>query len=419
MNLIKSKYQVDVRKIVIFGAGKIGRSFIGQLFGRGGYKVVFVDVDPVIVARLNSQGNYRVIIKGEKDEEIIVRNVQAISAVNMQEVIEAVSTAGILAVSVGRNALEKVIPVIAAGLELRYNKNFSCPLDIIIAENMRAAGDFMKEQLIKNLPLEYPIEKLVGLVETSIGKMVPIMTLAELEKDPLMVYAEPYNALILDGKGFKSPIPDIKGLAPKNNIKAWVDRKAFIHNLGHATAAYYGYYQHPEAVYMYEVLDDSKVFRFTRDVMLQSADILRTAYPDDFTASDLEDHIDDLIFRFRNKALRDTIFRVGQDLIRKLSANDRFMGSIHLAMQYRMPYDMILKAMTFGLCFTAKNEAGNSFPSDITFLSSLEKDFELTLIELLGYDPVLDLPVIEKLKELYKVQFKKFSNLPDHSPGCV
>jgi mannitol-1-phosphate 5-dehydrogenase len=408
MRLTQNKSQVEVRKIVIFGAGKIGRSFIGQLFGSGGYKVVFVDVDPVIVARLNSQGSYRVIIKGEKDEEIIVQNVQAISAANIEKVIEAVSTAGILSVSVGKNALEKVIPVIAAGLELRYSKNFNCPLDIIIAENMIAAGDFMKEQLIKNLPLDFPIEKLVGLVETSIGKMVPIMTLAELEKDPLMVYAEPYNTLILDGKGFKSPIPDIKGLAPKGNIKAWVDRKAFIHNLGHATAAYYGFYQHPDAVYMYEVLEDSEVFRFTRDVMLQSADILKAAYPLDFTAAYLEEHIDDLLMRFRNKALQDTIFRVGQDLIRKLGTDDRFMGSIHLAMQYRKPYDMILKAMSFGLCFRAKDEEGNIFPSDIVFLEALSKEFESTLINDLVLDPIADYFIIEELKKQYKLLIQDF-----------
>ena len=403
MNLIKNRYRVDVRKIVIFGAGKIGRSFIGQLFGSGGYKVVFIDVDPVIVTRLNSQGSYRVIIKGGKNKEIIIRNVQAISASDIEKVAETVSTAGILAVSVGKNALEKVIPVIATGLEIRYKKNPTCPLDIIIAENMRDAGDFMKEQLIKNLPLDYPIEKLVGLVETSIGKMVPIMTLAEFEKDPLMVYAEPYNTLILDGKGFKSPIPDIKGLAPKDNIKAWVDRKAFIHNLGHATAAYYGFYQHPEAIYIYEVLEDSKVLRFTRDVMLQSADILKAAYPLDFTAADLENHIDDLIFRFRNKALRDTIFRVGQDLIRKLGTDDRFMGSIHLAIQVQMPYDMILKAMSFGLCFKAKDEEGNLLPSDIAFLVALPKEFESTLIKDLILDPIADHFIIKELKELFKV----------------
>ena len=229
----------------------------------------------------------------------------------------------------GKNVLERIIPVIAAGLVQRNTNNPGTPLDIILAENMRSAADFVGGQLKKNLPSSFPVETLVGLVETSIGKMVPIIPQAELEKDPLVVFAESYNTLIVDRKGFKSPIPEIKGLAPKNNIKAWVDRKAFIHNMGHATAAYYGYALHPEAVYMYEVLDDPEVLQFTRAVMLQSADILLAAYPDDFTAIDLISHIDDLISRFRNKALRDTIFRVGQDLARKLGADDRFMGAIH------------------------------------------------------------------------------------------
>lgn len=391
---------VEKNQIVIFGAGKIGRSFIGQLFGSSGYRIVFIDIDPVLIAGINRMGSYRVVIKGEKEEEITVPNVRAISALDKEKVIEIVSTAGILAISVGKNVLEQIIPVIAAGLVLRNTNNPDKPLDIILAENMRSAADFVQEELIKNLPSGFPVENLVGLVETSIGKMVPIIPQSELEKDALVVFAEPYNTLILDAKGFKSPIPEIKGLAPKSNIKAWVDRKAFIHNLGHATAAYYGHSLHPDTVYLWEVLEDSEVLFFTRSVMLQSADILRAAYPDDFTAADLEAHIDDLIFRFRNKALRDTIFRVGMDLVRKLGADDRFMGSIHLAMRYQMPYDLILKAMSYGLSFKAKDEAGNSFSSDIKFLESLEKDFDSTFIEILDYDPIIDQPVIKKLNEL-------------------
>ena len=44
-------------------------------------------------------------------------------------------------------------------------------------------------------------------------------------------------------------------------MKAWVDRKAFIHNLGHATAAYsWSSRNIPEATFMYEVLGDEKVY---------------------------------------------------------------------------------------------------------------------------------------------------------------
>lgn len=399
--LTENRQKVETHKIVIFGAGKIGRSFIGQLFGCGGYNVVFTDVDPVMISMLNKNGNYRVIIKGEKEEEIIVPNVTAISAFERDKVAEAVSTAGIVAVSVGKNALEKVIPVIAEGLMMRHKNNPGVPLDIIIAENMRSAADFTGMQLRKNLPQGFPLEELVGLIETSIGKMVPIIPLAELEKDPLVVFAEPYNTLILDGKGFKSPIPEIKGLAPKSNIKAWVDRKAFIHNLGHAAAAYYGNFLHPDAVYMFEILDHQEVFRFTREVMMQSADILRSAYPDDFTSADLEDHIDDLIFRFRNKALQDTIFRVGQDLPRKLGSDDRFMGAIHLAQEHGKPFDLIVRAMSFGLCFRAKDEEGKFYPDDLALRDALGTDFESTLINELFLDPVADQNSITELKKLY------------------
>ena len=401
MKLTESRLEIQINKIVIFGAGKIGRSFIGQLFGCGGYKVVFVDVDPVMIKMLNERGNYRVIIKGDKEEEIIVPDVHAVSALNKNKVADEVSTAGIVAVSVGKNALEKVIPVIAMALEQRYRNNPDKPLDIILAENMRSAAEFVRGYLQKNLPSGFPVGTMVGLIETSIGKMVPIIPLAELEKDPLIVFAEPYNTLILDGKGFKSPIPKVKGLAPKDNIKAWVDRKAFIHNLGHAAAAYYGHSLHPEAVYLYEILDDQNVFKFARNAMLQSADILLTAYPNDFTAADLKDHIDDLLHRFRNKALLDTIFRVGEDLTRKLSADDRFMGSIHLAIKFGMPYDLIVEAMSFGFFFRAKNEEGKMFPPDVAFLEKLSKEFESTLINDLLFDPVVDSNIIEQLKNLY------------------
>ena len=154
---------------------------------------------------------------------------------------------------------------------------------------------------------------------------------------------------------------------------------------------------------MYEVLDHNEVKQFTREVMLQSAEVLRAAYPDDFTVSDLEDHIDDLIFRFRNRALRDTIFRVGQDLTRKLSSDDRFMGAIHLAMHYNLPYDKIVKAMSFGFLFRAKNEAGYPLPSDLTFLELVKKDFNNALTEILKLDPFVDQPVIEQLRKYLKI----------------
>jgi mannitol-1-phosphate 5-dehydrogenase len=95
----------------------------------------------------------------------------------------------------------------------------------------------------------------------------------------LQVFAEPYNTLILDKKGFKNNIPDIPGLSPKKNIRAWVDRKLFIHNLGHASAAYAGHLFNPEFTYVYEALAVPEIHSLVRETMLQSANLLLIRYP--------------------------------------------------------------------------------------------------------------------------------------------
>lgn len=388
------------QSIMIFGAGKIGRSFIGQLFSLSNYEVIFVDIDPVLIATMNEKKSYRVVIRSEQEKEIIVHNVRAISSFDVNAVADELSRVSIMAVCVGKNVLEKIVPTIAKGLMLRYEKNPSLPIDIIIAENMRSAGAFLREKLAEYLPSTYPINELLGTVEASIGKMVPMMPQSEVEKDPLLVYAEEYNSLILDKKGFKGAIPFVEGISPKENIKAWVDRKAFIHNLGHATVAYYGAFKHPKAKYIYEVLEDSHVFNFVREVMLQSAEILHVVYPTDFSFEELENHIDDLLVRFQNRALQDTIFRVGKDLPRKLSVDDRFVGIIRLAIDKGMNYDKILEAMTYGLFFKSTDDNGQMSASDINFFEMLSSDFEGTIMKICGINKSLFEEINNKYKTL-------------------
>jgi mannitol-1-phosphate 5-dehydrogenase len=369
----ESKSQIDNRKIVIFGAGKIGRSFIGQLFSRSGYEVVFVDINCKLIEDLNLRKQYKVVIKSDEVNEILlIQNVRGVCLANSPEVINELASASIAALSVGQQGLPDAIILIAKALKFRRDQFGDQPLDFIIAENMRNSDKYLYDELGKYLPSDYPREYLLGLIETSIGKMVPIMSGKDFEEDPLQVFAEPYNTLIVAKKGFRNPVPHVKNLDPKENIKAWVDRKLFIHNLGHATAAYLGFKKHPDSIYIYEVLEDPEIFEVTRKTMLQSADILMALYPGEFTIGQLEAHIDDLLHRFRNLALGDTIFRVGCDLYRKLSPEDRMVAPVKAAIAFNKPYDLILKALISGISFRAKDENGNYLPPDEVFFREAE-----------------------------------------------
>jgi mannitol-1-phosphate 5-dehydrogenase len=374
MNHIRNRYQIDSHKIVIFGAGKIGRSFIGQLFSRSGFEVVFVDINKKLISDLNLKKQYNVVIKDNTGEKVlIIKNVRGVCLNDSDQVVRELADANIAAFSVGQQGLPGTIPVIARALVLRRKLHGDIPLDFIIAENMRNSDQYIGTELGRSLPQDYPLNELVGLVETSIGKMVPIMSQKDLDEDPLQVFAEPYNTLIVSKRGFKNTVPDVQNIDPKENIKAWVDRKLFIHNLGHATAAYLGFRKYPQAVYIYEVLDDPEIFEGTRKTMLQSANILMALYPGEFTYIQLEAHIDDLLHRFRNKALGDTIFRVGCDLYRKLSPEDRMVAPIRSAINLNKPYDLILDALSTAVSFRAKDEHGKYFPSDENFFSETDK----------------------------------------------
>lgn len=397
---------IDPKKLLLFGAGKIGRSFIGQLFSRGGYEVVFIDINKDLIDELNRKREYRVIIKSQQEEVLTIRNIRGIIAGNRTSVVKETSTAGIIAVSVGQKGLQGAIRLIASGLAERFEKYPDYPVDIIVAENMRNASDYFRQELKLFLPRGFPLDTYVGIIETSIGKMVPIMLRKDLEEDILQVFAEPYNTLILDRNAFRNPIPAIAGLAPKDNMKAWVDRKLFIHNLGHASAAYIGYLYNPEFKYVYEALSVNDIHRFVREAMMQAAISLIKKYPEEFSEATLTEHIDDLLYRFQNKALGDTIFRVGCDLPRKLGPDDRLAGGIQLARDSNQPFDKIMLALVCASRFKAADEDGQMFPSDIEFFNHAEREkgdmLKNIIKNVCKFDIRLDRDVFGKAAEIEK-----------------
>ena len=63
-------------KAVMYGAGNIGRGFIGMLFSASGYEVTFVDVAEELIEALNRENTYPVrIVSNEGFEDIEVLHV--------------------------------------------------------------------------------------------------------------------------------------------------------------------------------------------------------------------------------------------------------------------------------------------------------------------------------------------------------
>ena len=361
-------------QFVQWGGGNIGRSFIGQVFAANGYRVIFIDIDQTLIKYLQNNGSYTVetVFYGET-KEIDVTGVSAINANDSLAVSAAITDADILGVSVGKNVWPHIAEPLAKAISDRFATRPDAPLDIILAENIHHGKQFVTDLLKPLFAPNFPFDSYIGLVETSIGKMVPIQDSASLSA----LRAEPYDELIVDRDGFINRIPSVKQLHPVSPICAYVDRKLFVHNMGHACTAYLGFWENKNMQLIAQVLADSSIKEQVRLTMIQAMDILVSMYPKVFDRSSLKTYIDDLLFRFCNYSLGDTVFRVGKDLSRKLRFDDRFFGGILAAEKRGLDWSLLGKGYISAFSFCCEGPDGKLYEPDRLFLNLLnETKFE-------------------------------------------
>lgn len=320
-----------MKSAVMYGGGNIGRGFIGALMSRSGYEVTFVDVAVPVVEELQSRRCYPLrIVSSEGNTDLTINNVTAVNGNDTAAVAEAIAHCEIMATAVGARILKFIVPNIVAGLRQRWAEGGK-PLNIIICENLNDANKIIegmiKEQLTDAEKAKFDVT--VGLVEASIGRMVPVQTDAMKDGEPLRVCVESYGFLPVDKAAFKGEIPQIEGMVPFEPFDFFIKRKLFIHNMGHATTAYLGGLLGDE--FVWQAIGNPTIRLIAQNAMTESAMALSRHY--NVPLEGILLHITDLLSRFANVALGDTCARVGGDPARKLSPADRMIGSSLLALQ--------------------------------------------------------------------------------------
>ena len=327
-----------MKKFVMYGAGNIGRGFIGQLFSGAGYSVGFVDINKEVISRLNQDKQYPVdVVSNAGMQEIIVQNAYGIDGTDVELVSNEIASADIMATAIGVNVLKFIAKPIALGLKKRFENNAK-PFNVIICENLIGADEYLKGLVKEQIP-EYSdrIDKEIGFVEASIGRMVPVLSEDKKQGNPLRVAVEPYDILPVDKAAFKGEIPAIEKLYPFAPFNLFIQRKLFMHNMSHATSAYLGYLRNYE--YIYQAIADFDVKYVAYRALTQSA--LAVSKENGVEIDGLLAHADNLLYRFTNKALADTVARVGKDTKRKLSSNDRLIGAIKLCDKHDLPCEYL------------------------------------------------------------------------------
>jgi mannitol-1-phosphate 5-dehydrogenase len=320
---------------VQFGAGNIGRGFMGQLLWEAGYRTIFVESSRDLVSSLNENGQYPLKLldaSSKKEINLTINRVQAVGVDDLDAAARAVNDAQVIGTAVGVKNLEAIAPVLSAGLEKRFRSGRG-PVDIYLCENLVNAAEILRDEVMRltgESRVRGYIEENVGFTGTVVARMVPPAG-RYAGAHPLLVVADSYHRFPYDGQAVKAVQPPIDGMYPVENFKAEVERKLYTYNLGHAALAYLGHLKN--YTYVHEPFADAQLMKIFQGALDETCGAIVSKYPDVFTPADNREIRADIDLRFGNPMIQDTVHRVGRDPVRKLGPGDRLVGSGRLCLE--------------------------------------------------------------------------------------
>lgn len=376
-----------MKKAIQLGAGNIGRGFIGALLSGAGYEVVFADVSEPIIEALNRDKGYCVHILDTECRDIEVTNVRAVNSTT-DAVVEEMATAEIITTAVGPVVLARVAPTIAKAIKARMTAGTKSPLHVIACENAVRASSFLKTEVYKALDAETVAyaDANVGFVDSAVDRIVPPVRLEKFTD----VVVETFFEWDVEKSGFIGEIPAIDGMTVVENLEAYVERKLFTLNTGHAITAYLG------CLKGYATIDkaiaDEVILRIVQSAMTESGTGLVRKHNLDMNAQMA--YIQKILSRFRNAHLNDDVTRVGREPLRKLLPTDRLIKPLMTAYNFGLPVDHMIIGVAAALNYNNPDDAQSvelqADISEIGVKETLKKRSELKDEELL-----------ERIEELY------------------
>lgn len=339
-----------MKRAIQFGAGNIGRGFIGALLSKSGYHVVFADVNEEIISKINEDKCYTIHIMDVECKDEKVENISGVISTS-DEILEEIRTSDIITTAVGPLVLPRIASTIANGIKLRKITGVTSYLNIIACENAIKASSQLEEEVKKYLNEEEIayLNEYVGFPNCSVDRIVPPVK----SENILDVVVENFYEWNVEEKAFKGEIPKIYGMNLVDNLMAYIERKLFTLNTGHAITAYFGYLKGYNTVD--ESIKDEVIHDLVKKAMIESGQGLIAKY--NFDKEEHFKYIDKIIERFKNPYLKDDVARVGREPLRKLNENDRLIKPLMTAKSFNLDIDNLLLGVGAALNYNNEEDS--------------------------------------------------------------
>lgn len=384
-----------MKKALHFGAGNIGRGFIGEVLAKNDFAITFVDVSAPLIDALNEKGQYALYLAGPTNEAQLITNVSGLNnATEPKKVSAAFSEADLVTTAIGPKILPKIASLLASGIKERKQAGKTQPLDVIACENMIGGSQFLKQEVYRYLDEaeQAYADQYLGFPNAAVDRIVP----KQEHADPLAVTVEPFKEWVVDESQLKAPALKLTEVHYAKELEPYIERKLFSVNTGHATVAYTG------AALGYttikDAIKDPQVLQQLKAVLSETRALLLAKW--DFSATELEDYHQKIIARFENPYLSDEIVRVGRTPIRKLGYNERFIRPLRETFARGLAYQALLETTALIYQF---NDPSDEESQKLAHMLATEP-LPTVISETTGLDPKKDQRLIEQLVTSYLQQ---------------
>jgi mannitol-1-phosphate 5-dehydrogenase len=343
-------------KIVIWGAGKIGRGFIADLYSNAGFKITFVDADAKLVEKLKNKKSYSLchMYSDGTSKCSKIGDYDVLHISEAEKLSRLMTDVAVLSVSVFPKHFEDVARDLAQFIQKRKQDGVQSPLNMLLCSNIFEPGVKM-DKAIRSFLDEESIsyyEQFIGIAECIVIRMVVPPSERQLAEDELVVVTNGYPELIVDKAAWKGVLPDVPGIRMTDDIVAFEARKLFTYNMLHALYSYVG--QRKGLQYVYDCTKDPEVQYIAQHALDEVLDAVKMQYNAD--QEDVAAWRRGVLANMANPSLHDELPRVGADPVRKLAREDRLTGAALLCMNNGMMPYYLVKAIAAGILYANEQD---------------------------------------------------------------
>jgi mannitol-1-phosphate 5-dehydrogenase len=377
---------------VHFGAGNIGRGFIGLKLFESGFHISFVDVNPSVINALKEKKGYDVEYLDDQARRFRVDQCTGLHSVDdADDIQKRLLEAELITTAVGPNILPLIAKTLVPMIKERCAQKIERTLNIIACENMMGGSSRIEALVLEALSddeMNY-VSTHIGFPNAAVDRIVP----QQSHSDPLFVQVEPFYEWVIDTNQLKGVLV-LNGVHFTDQLEAYIERKLFTVNTGHASCAYAAYRKHIKTIV--EAMHDEEIALLVESVMHETGAYLIKVHG--FDPTNQAEYIAKTLERFRNPNIIDDVPRVARTPIRKLSHQERFIRPLLACYQNALPYQMLLRALVNVLYFDSTDDE-----EAIQLQKSIHtKGIRLTLQDVTGLTD--NHPLVKEIEDLYSTK---------------